>query len=82
MSKEKICLKCGENINIDFDLHVNLKTNRGKKNLEDVYFHVNCWKLYFEEKARNKATAVIQGAMYKMKPIIDDIASNIRGRNI
>ena len=59
------CLKCGEKINLKKDRYVDLSTFQGSKRIEQVFFHINCWKLHFEEKARQKAEAVVGGAYKK-----------------
>jgi len=77
--REKECLKCYKMIDLDKELHVNIKTNRGKKNIEDVYFHLDCWKTYCDEKAREKAQAVIKRMQEQMRPLASLIIERVRG---
>lgn len=69
MTKNKLCLKCQKEINISKDKYVNLKTLQGKKQIEDVYFHYNCWLLYFKECVEKKVTKLGKFAFDKIKEI-------------
>ena len=52
---KKECLRCRMDIDLDKERYVLLRTNKGKKIIQEVYFHITCWKLHFEEKARQKS---------------------------
>ncbi len=45
------CYHCGEIIKGD-DKKVILSTYDGLENIEDAYWHISCWKNYFQEKVR------------------------------
>ena len=75
---QKECEKCKKLINLSKDLYVLLGTYRGKKIIQVVYFHFNCWKLYFEEKTKNKAQAIVNGMQKKMIPIAKSFFEKIR----
>ena len=79
MQNLKPCEKCLQMIDIDKEMHVSLGTHQGKQTTSMIYFHFNCWKLYFEEKARQKAQAVVQGMSAKMIPMARQMISNAMG---
>ena len=74
----KECLRCKKLININKEMHVTLGTHQGKEITEMVYFHFNCWRLHFEEKARLKAEAVVKGMQERMMPIAKQMGNKIR----
>jgi hypothetical protein len=75
---KKECLKCKEMINLDEERYVLLATYEGKNNKESIYFHLNCWKKHFEEKAREKAQAVVKGMQEKIMPIAQGILGRFK----
>jgi len=78
MANKVSCEGCKKDIDLDHDLHVTLGTHKGKKTIEKVYFHFNCWRLYFEDKAREKAEAVVKGMQERMKPIAKQLTNKIK----
>jgi hypothetical protein len=50
----KICIKCQEKI-LPEQRGVLLRTFEGKKVIEDVYFHLSCFKLWHDQKATEKS---------------------------
>jgi hypothetical protein len=48
------CYNCLEEINIK-ERYVNLKTIENNKEIENLYFHLNCWKQYFNKKVTEKS---------------------------
>ena len=75
-NKKRECLVCKEEINLFEDLFVVLETYNGKKMVEEVFFHMECWRKHFEERARQKAEAVVSGMKERMMPI----ASQLMGK--
>ena len=63
------CLVCQKSIDFSKDLFVCLGTYEGDRTVEESYFHMNCWRSHFEEKARQKAMAVVNGMQERMMPI-------------
>ena len=72
------CHRCKRGIDLDKDQYVLLATFEGKKNKQNIYFHFNCWRLHFEEKARQKAEAVVKGMQEKIMPIAQSLFSKFR----
>jgi len=77
MSKVE-CHRCLKEIDLDKDLYVSLGTHEGKKTKEIVYFHFNCWRLHFEDKARQKAEAVVKGMQDRMMPIAKQMTKKLK----
>lgn len=75
---EKICERCKQMINTDKDMFVTLGTHKGKDITDMAYFHFNCWRLHFEEKARQKAEAVVNGMQERMMPIANQLVGKLR----
>ncbi len=78
MEKQAICERCKELINVDQDLYVTLGTHQGKETTDMRYFHFNCWRLHFEEKAREKAQAVVDGMEKRMMPIAKQMTDKLK----
>ena len=78
MGEKVECLRCKKTIDRDKDLHVSLGTHDGKEVRQMVYFHFNCWQQHFEEKARQKAEAVVKGMQERMMPIAKQLTSKIK----
>ena len=73
MKNKKICLKCEMEIDLDKERYVLLGTYEKGKTVNEAYFHIVCWKLHFEEKARQKAEAVVKGMQQKIMPMAKGI---------
>jgi len=65
----KKCHNCSKEIN-ESERFVNLKTIEGKKEIESHFYHLNCWKDYFNERAKRYAESVIKQAVPKAKEMI------------
>lgn len=78
MTNKVKCERCKKDIDLDHDLHVTLGTHKGKKTTEMIYFHFTCWRLYFEDKAREKAEAVVKGMSERMMPIAKQLTNKIK----
>lgn len=76
---EKECEKCKKMIDLSKDIFVNLGTYEGDKTINETYFHMTCWIKYFEEKARDKAMAVVNGMQERMKPIAEQMIKKLQG---
>jgi len=74
---EKICMVCQKPIDLKKDLWVKLGTYEGERTVREDFFHMNCWRSYFEEKARQKAEAVINGMQERMKPIAEQMMKKL-----
>lgn len=72
------CFVCKNPINFDKDLFVLLGTYEGDQTVREDCFHMNCWRSHFEEKARQKAEAVINGIGERMKPIAEQMIKKLR----
>ena len=75
---KKECLRCKRMIDCNHEQYVLLATYEGKKNKQSVYFHFNCWRLHFDEKARQKAEAVMKGATEKIMPIAQGLFKRLK----
>lgn len=76
---KKECTKCLKEIDLNKDLYVTLGTHQGKEITDMAYFHFNCWKLHFEERARLKAEAVVGGMQKRMMPIAKQMVEKLTG---
>ncbi len=72
------CLNCKEPIDFSKDLFVCLGTYEGDRTVEESYFHMECWRKHFEEKARQKAMAVVNGMQERMMPIAKQMMSKLK----
>ena len=72
------CERCKGEIDLDKDLYVSLGTHKGKTTTDIKYFHFNCWRLHFEEKARQKAEAVVKGMEERMTPIAKQMTDKLK----
>lgn len=75
---EKECERCKEMINLIKDIFVNLGTYEGDRTIDETYFHMTCWRTHFEEKARDKAMAVVNGMQERMQPIAEQMMSKLK----
>lgn len=75
----KNCLVCKKPIDFSKDLFVCLRTNRGEETIEEEYFHMNCWRSHFEEKARQKAMVVVNAMQERMQPIAEQMMKKLKG---
>jgi len=64
-----ICHNCQREIN-EKERHVNIKTLEGKKEIESHFYHLNCWKDYFNERAKRYAESIIKTAVPKAREMI------------
>ena len=71
------CLRCEKAIDFNKDLFVCLGTYQGDHTVEESYFHMNCWRSHFEDKARDKAMAVVNGMQEKMMPIAKQLTEKL-----
>lgn len=78
MTKET-CERCKQIVDTDKDFFVTLGTHKKQKTIEMAYFHFNCWRSHFEERARLKAEAVINGMQERMKPIASGLIDKLKG---
>lgn len=74
----KNCVACKEPIDFSKNLFVCLGTYEGDRTIEEAYFHMNCWRLHFEEKARQKAMAVVNGMQERMQPIAEQMMKKLK----
>jgi len=72
------CVACKEPINFSKDLFVCLGTYEGDKTVQEEYFHMICWRSHFEECARKKAVAVVNGMQEKMQPIAEQMMDKLK----
>jgi len=77
--ENKNCLVCKKPIDFSKDLFVCLGTYEGDRTVEESYFHMNCWRSHFEEKARQKAMAVVNGMQERMQPIAEQMMKKLKG---
>lgn len=72
------CLVCKKPIDFSKDLFVCLGTYEGDRTVDESYFHMTCWRRHFEEKARQKAMAVVNGMQEKMMPIAKQLTEKLK----
>ena len=75
---DKVCKHCGEAIYTERDLFVLLGTYEGERFVSEDYFHMICWRRYFEECARKKAEAVVNSMQERMMPIAKQMADKLK----
>ncbi len=75
--KTKICERCKKMIDLNKDLHASLGTHEGKKTLQMVYFHFNCWKAHFEEKTRQKAENIVKTMQERITPMAKQMIEKV-----
>ena len=78
MQELKNCERCNNAIDINSELHVSLGTHNGKKLMQMVYFHFNCWRLHFEEKTREKAEVIVKSMQDRMMPIAKQLTDKLK----
>jgi len=78
MQNLKPCEKCLQMIDLEKDLYVSLGTHQGKQTTSMVYFHFNCWRLYFEEKTRQKAEVIVKSMQERMMPIAKQLTDRLK----
>lgn len=76
--QDKDCFVCKLPIDFKKDLFVCLGTYDGDRTVEESYFHMNCWRSHFEEKARQKAMAVVNGMQERMQPIAKQLIKKLQ----
>lgn len=54
MNKNKICKRCNQEI-LNGERAVLLRTFMGKEIIEDIYFHLSCYKEWHNTKATEKS---------------------------
>ena len=59
-------------------MFVTLGTHHGKEITDMTYFHWNCWRLHFEEKARQKAEVVTNDMQKRMMPIAKQLTEKLK----
>lgn len=72
-------MHCKLLINLSKDIFVNLGTYEGDRTIDESYFHMICWRKHFEDKARDKAMAVVNGMQEKMQPIAEQLIEKLTG---
>jgi len=59
-----ICKRCRREI-LDDEKAVSLNTFIGKKTLEQLFWHVECWRVDFEERCVSRAEYLFKNSMKK-----------------
>jgi len=83
-----ICSFCSNNINIKKDHCVQIKTlNIFGKPDDIVYFHIDCWKEYFNVCIENRIKTNLKKLQKKASdiaesPMVSSLLSGIKGTNI
>lgn len=72
------CERCKKPIDLDKDFFVTLGTHKGEEIRDMRYFHFNCWRVHFEEKAREKAEAVVNGMQERIMPIAKQMTDKFK----
>jgi len=75
---EKVCKYCGEKIQTLRDHFVSVQTFKKGENVESVFFHIICWRRYFEDCTRKKALAVVNGMQDRMMPIAEQMSKKLK----
>ena len=75
----KDCLVCKMPIDFLKDLFVRLGTYEGDRTVREDYFHMGCWRKHLEEKARQKAMAVVNGMQKRMQPVAEQLVKKLTG---
>ena len=75
---KRVCLKCDKEIDCHNDLFVLLGTYDGDEVVDERYFHMNCWRKYFEDKTREKAEVITNHMQDKMFPIAKQLTDKLK----
>ena len=75
---DKNCLNCKLPIDFSNDLFVCLGSYEGDRTIDESYFHMICWRRYFEERARQKAEVVVNAMQEKMMPIARQLTEKLK----
>ena len=67
--KKIICHNCQREIDLKLR-YVNLRTLEGKKEIESHFYHLNCGKDYFNERAKRYAESIIKQSVPKVKEMV------------
>ena len=78
--ENKICKRCQKKI-LKTEKAVLLKTFDNKKVYEELYFHLNCWTIDFNENAGNKAIELYTNSMKSSMGILQGIFKNGKEQN-
>lgn len=70
------CFKCLKVI-LEKERYMNLKTFNNEIEIENIFFHINCWKDHFNEKVKEKAINVVKQSV----PQATNLVKQIVGEN-
>ena len=69
----KICVKCNKLILTKADKFVLLGTYSGDEILDESYFHFDCFRLYHEEKTKEKAQNIVNKGFTKIAGMMGNL---------
>jgi hypothetical protein len=67
------CIFCQKKIDTKKERYVNLKTLDKEKTIEDLFFHINCWRAYFNQKVQEKSINIIKASVPQVTQLIKTI---------
>jgi len=75
---KRVCYKCEKEIDCKKDLFCLLGTYEGNRTVDECYFHMVCWRKYFEDKTREKAQVITNAMQEKMMPIAKQLTEKLK----
>jgi DNA-directed RNA polymerase subunit RPC12/RpoP len=74
----KVCSNCGKTVDTEKDLFVEVGTYEGDCIIEEKYYHMECWRRYFEDKTKDKAEYIVNHMQDKMQPIAKQLGDQFK----
>jgi hypothetical protein len=71
------CHNCLNEIDSKKERYVNLKTLDKEKEVENLFFHINCWKEYFDKRVKDKSMNLIKQSVPSIKELVKDIMQEV-----
>ena len=75
----KECGYCLKSVSLKKDKFILLGTYDGKKTLEERYYHINCFKLWFDESVHAKAKNIVNSMQKKIMPLARNMIKQVMG---
>ena len=81
--KKYLCYDCGEEV-MEFDGQVILTTSRNGRIVDEITFHEDCWKDYFNKAVTKRAKQNVENVQKKVmglmnNPIVKSLLSGVKG---
>ena len=70
---KKKCYNCSKEIDTKKERYVNLKTLEKEVEKESIYFHITCWKIYFDKKVQERSMNLIKQSVPHVREMVKEI---------